>query len=96
MSCRKEEIAQRNSAQNSPIERVGIQRIGKRTHFVRQASSSTEESGAEGSRTLDLCIANAALSQLSYRPMFAPKNGSQRIQFAPQLACADDSSTAVR
>ena len=25
-------------------------------------------SGAEGSRTLDLCIANAALSQLSYRP----------------------------
>ena len=24
--------------------------------------------GAEGSRTLDLCIANAALSQLSYRP----------------------------
>lgn len=27
-----------------------------------------EKSGAEGSRTLDLCIANAALSQLSYRP----------------------------
>ncbi len=25
--------------------------------------------GAEGDRTLDLCIANAALSQLSYRPM---------------------------
>ena len=24
--------------------------------------------GAEGNRTLDLCIANAALSQLSYRP----------------------------
>ena len=24
--------------------------------------------GAEGDRTLDLCIANAALSQLSYRP----------------------------
>ena len=28
-----------------------------------------QESGAKGSRTLDLCIANAALSQLSYRPM---------------------------
>ncbi len=28
-------------------------------------------SGAEGSRTLDLCIANAALSQLSYRPSCA-------------------------
>jgi hypothetical protein len=28
----------------------------------------TKNSGAEGSRTLDLCIANAALSQLSYRP----------------------------
>jgi hypothetical protein len=26
-------------------------------------------SGAEGSRTLDLCIANAALSQLSYDPI---------------------------
>jgi len=25
--------------------------------------------GAEGNRTLDLCIANAALSQLSYRPI---------------------------
>ena len=29
---------------------------------------AAEESGAEGSRTPDLCIANAALSQLSYRP----------------------------
>lgn len=27
-----------------------------------------EKSGAEGSRTLDLCSAIAALSQLSYRP----------------------------
>ena len=26
------------------------------------------QSGAEGNRTLNLCIANAALSQLSYRP----------------------------
>ncbi len=36
-------------------------------------------SGAEGSRTLDLCIANAALSQLSYRPeygLFAVSGGS--------------------
>ena len=33
------------------------------------ASSENElRSGAEGIRTLDLCIANAALSQLSYRP----------------------------
>jgi hypothetical protein len=28
----------------------------------------TQSSGGEGSRTLDLCIANAALSQLSYAP----------------------------
>src|SRR6476661_5618229 len=28
------------------------------------------ESGAEGSRTLDLCSAIAALSQLSYRPRY--------------------------
>lgn len=25
--------------------------------------------GLEGNRTLDLCVANAALSQLSYKPM---------------------------
>ena len=31
-------------------------------------SERSESNGAEGSRTLDLCIANAALSQLSYRP----------------------------
>src|SRR3954464_5394199 len=30
--------------------------------------SSDLEGGAEGDRTPDLCIANAALSQLSYRP----------------------------
>ena len=30
--------------------------------------------GAEGDRTLDLCIANAALSQLSYRPEKISKN----------------------
>lgn len=28
-----------------------------------------KESGAEGDRTLNLCIANAALSQLSYGPV---------------------------
>ena len=27
-----------------------------------------QDSGAEGNRTPDLCIANAALSQLSYSP----------------------------
>ncbi len=31
-------------------------------------STRLKESGAEGDRTLDLGIANAALSQLSYRP----------------------------
>jgi len=31
-----------------------------------------EESGAEGDRTLNLSIANAALSQLSYRPLVQP------------------------
>ena len=31
---------------------------------------ATVSSGGEGSRTLDLCIANAALSQLSYRPVY--------------------------
>ncbi len=32
------------------------------------SAQSGLESGAEGIRTPDLCIANAALSQLSYRP----------------------------
>ena len=27
--------------------------------------------GLEGNRTLDLCVANAALSQLSYEPVFS-------------------------
>ena len=34
---------------------------------------STRVSGAEGSRTLDLSIANAALSQLSYDPKINSK-----------------------
>src|SRR5271157_44045 len=38
----------------------GITRVAKWTHF--------QASGAEGDRTLNLSIANAALSQLSYRP----------------------------
>ena len=36
-------------------------------------SERSESNGAEGSRTLDLCIANAALSQLSYRPGSDPE-----------------------
>jgi hypothetical protein len=35
-------------------------------------------SGAEEGRTPDLCIANAALSQLSYRPDRIPKQPSRR------------------
>src|SRR5271157_1623133 len=38
----------------------GITRVAKWPHF--------QASGAEGDRTLNLSIANAALSQLSYRP----------------------------
>ena len=38
---------------------------------VHRKSGRGFSSGAEGSRTLDLCIANAALSQLSYRPELA-------------------------
>ena len=34
----------------------------------RMLNITKKKSGPEGSRTLDLCIANAALSQLSYRP----------------------------
>lgn len=43
-------------------------------------------SGAEGSRTLDLSIANAALSQLSYRPEF---------QCAPELKALKDRKLAA-
>lgn len=31
------------------------------------------KNGAEGDRTLNLCIANAALSQLSYGPVASPR-----------------------
>ena len=48
--------------------------------------------GAEGDRTLDLCIANAALSQLSYRPtkrggiVMRPRRGSKRARCTRQDA----------
>ena len=42
---------------------VGVARLPSRSPDEGQ-----ERSGAEESRTPDLCIANAALSQLSYRP----------------------------
>ena len=35
--------------------------------------------GAEGSRTLDLCIANAALSQLSYGPIHIENRLSNKL-----------------
>ena|GEM_PF-2335463 len=35
--------------------------------------------GPEGDRTLDLCIANAALSQLSYRPVFITQNSISQM-----------------
>ena len=37
---------------------------------LRTARLFMEINGAEGDRTLNLRIANAALSQLSYRPIF--------------------------
>jgi hypothetical protein len=46
-------------AENAALANVGPQTLD---------SAELAKSGAEGSRTLDLCIANAALSQLSYRP----------------------------
>lgn len=51
----------------NPQERAGTGAIG-------QEKTPTERGwglgigGPKGDRTLDLCIANAALSQLSYRP----------------------------
>ena len=36
--------------------------------------------GAEGTRTLDLGIANATLSQLSYRPGTIPRNREMIIE----------------
>ena len=50
--------------QEGPIS-VRFSRV--KTGQVRSGVDS-KPSGAKGSRTLDLCIANAALSQLSYRP----------------------------
>ncbi len=42
------------------------------SRFVIDVSRYYQSSGAKEIRTLDLCIANAALSQLSYRPKFLP------------------------
>ena len=43
---------------------MGLQTIKKAPEIIRSLVSG----GPKGDRTLDLCIANAALSQLSYRP----------------------------
>ena len=45
-----------------------VKASGPLTGVVNGPLPLKRASGAEGSRTLDLCIANAALSQLSYRP----------------------------
>ena len=39
--------------------------------------------GLEGDRTLDLCVANAALSQLSYKPMeiLVPVTGVEPVRY---------------
>ena len=44
--------------------------------------------GAEGDRTLDLCIANAALSQLSYRPTFCTHRNGQAARREPPMVAA--------
>jgi hypothetical protein len=51
---------------------VSLARWGASAYAVgterEKAGNGMDSSGAKGIRTLDLCIANAALSQLSYRP----------------------------
>ena len=42
--------------------------------------------GAEGDRTPDLCIANAALSQLSYSPMRQGQDSNDLSRGAPARA----------
>ncbi len=66
----------RSYAQRTQDIRLAICRQFKRVlprhaHPWPAMSERSESNGAEGSRTLDLCIANAALSQLSYRPDLA-------------------------
>ena len=52
----------------SPGYAVNVVPFDKRNSPLTTSVNGLQSSGAEGSRTLDLCIANAALSQLSYRP----------------------------
>lgn len=48
-----------------------IYRFGgnKKAHSAYCKTRKFYIGGLEGNRTLDLCVANAALSQLSYKPM---------------------------
>ena len=43
------------------------------------SNTQNHVSGAEGDRTPDLCLAKAALSQLSYSPSFRTTGGSQKL-----------------
>jgi hypothetical protein len=54
--------------------------------------------GPEGDRTLDLCVANAALSQLSYRPSrsmtlliihHSPIHAKHRVSFCHAISSVD-------
>ena len=54
------------SYRGAPPEKSGVAECRQAIETLMWARFN--ESGAKGSRTLDLCIANAALSQLSYRP----------------------------
>jgi hypothetical protein len=54
-----------------------------------------DRSGGEGSRTLDLCIANAALSQLSYAPIFRAFILAIRHQNGSRKACRSISTLLI-
>jgi hypothetical protein len=84
----------------SRADRTGVREIQKSPHLCgldadvedvygsRRTSVQEGNGGAEGDRTLDLRIANATLSQLSYRPTIEAAKSSIRSQTGQPRDCA--------
>ena len=66
---------------------LGTKNPHKRADFLRASFSSTHLGGPEGIRTLDLCVANAALSQLSYGPVSFSRRTATDILYQKKRIC---------
>src|SRR5437879_8877914 len=76
-------------ARNSPLGLVGGPLSPGEIRSPKAAKENWTSGGREGIRTLDLSVANAPLSQLSYAP-------NARVPLFPNIARVEDTDNSVR